>query len=100
MNLNGLQKAYMRKLKPIQKAIYTFSLIGLQSKDPLEKKLLMKIAQVCEEASESDEPLLQAGKNLSLMLVTDNLSIEEKSSVLSAIDVLEKIRENYIAENN
>ena len=90
----------MKKLKPIEKAIFTFTLIGLESKDPEEKKLLIKIAAICEDASQLDNPLKHAGRNLSLMLATEELTTDQKASVLSAIDVLEKIQEQHSIINN
>ena len=99
-DLTGLQKTYMKRLSPIQKAIFTFNLLAVECKDVEERNVLMKIAKVCENASESEEPLLQAGRNLSLMLAIEDLTIDGKSSVLSAIEVLERIKENYIVKNN
>ena len=100
MVLTGLQKAYMKKLKPIEKASFTFSLLALETKDENERNLLNKIAGICKASAELDNPLVQAGRNLSLMLATEVLTIDQKSSILSAIDVLEKIRENDLARNN
>lgn len=100
MILTGLQKAYMKKLKPIEKAAFTFSLLALETKDESERQFLNKIAGVCKEASTKDNPLVEAGKSLSFMLASEVLTIDQKSSILSAIDVLEKIRENELAKNN
>lgn len=100
MILTGLQKAYMRKLKPIQKATFTFTLLALETKDEEQKSFLNRIAGICKASEELDNPLVQAGRNLSLMLATEALTMDQKTSILSAIDVLEKIKENDLAQNN
>jgi hypothetical protein len=100
MNLTGLQKTYMRKLEPIKKASFLFNLLALEAKDPAEKELLKKIVTVCIAAEDLTDPLLQVGKNLSLMLATEDLTLDLKSSLLSAIGVLEKLREEDIASKN
>ena len=98
--MNQLQRAYMKTLPSIQKAELLFTLLSKESKDDSEKELLTKIVEICKSCRDLNNPLVQAGRNLSLMLATESLSIENKSSILSAIDVLEKIRENELAKNN
>jgi hypothetical protein len=96
MNLTPLQKAYMKKLTPIEKAQFTFDLLATESKDPF----LYKISQVCKESKNLENPLVEAGRTLSFMLASEELTLDQKSSILSAIDVLERIREKDLAEKN
>jgi hypothetical protein len=97
--LNGLQRSYMRKLAPIEKAIYTFSLVGLEIKEQKGKEIIVKIINVCEKSKDKKDPLMDASDLLSLMLLKED-SVDAKSSILSAINVLGLIREKSQAESN
>ena len=91
MKLNENQELYMSSLSPIDKAIYTFSLLALKTQILEERDCLIKIAKACEACTESETPLVEAVRSLAFMLA---------SSILSAIDVIEKIKENETASMN
>jgi len=97
--LNGLQRSYMKNLTPIEKAIYTFSLVGLEIKEQEGKEVMVRIINICEKSKDKKDPLMHASDLLSLMLLKEN-SIDAKSSILSAINVLGVIREKLQAESN
>ena len=100
MKLNENQELYMSSLSPIDKAIYTFSLLALKTQILEERDCLIKIAKACEACTESETPLVEAVRSLAFMLASETLSLDDKSSILSAIDVIEKIKENETASMN
>ena len=102
MKLNENQELYMKTLSPIDQAIYTFSLISLKTHDTEERDCLIKIAGVCEACSDLSDPLVEAGRLLALMLVSEvELStMNYRNSVIAAIELLEQIKENERIASN
>lgn len=99
MKLNENQELYMSSLSPIDKAIYTFSLLALKTQILEERDCLIKIAKACEACTESETPLVEAVRSLAFML-SDALSLNDRNSILAAIDVIERIKENETASMN
>lgn len=94
MKLTGLQRAFIKTMDPIEKAIFTFSLLKKEIPEENTKQILKRIIEICECAKWFDSPMDKAKKNLLLILETEEFSIQDRNSLLSSIDLLEKIKNN------